>query len=67
MLFYVKYLLSLRNVEDLLAERSIDISHETLITSGTGSARCSQLISAGIALAARGASASGDNTLMNCT
>ena len=26
---YVKYPLSLRNVEDLLAERGIDISHET--------------------------------------
>ena len=28
-LMYVKYPLSLRNVEDLLAERGIDISHET--------------------------------------
>ena len=28
-LLYVKYPLSLRNVEDLLAERGIDISHET--------------------------------------
>ena len=27
---YVKYPLSLRNVEDLLAERGIDISHETV-------------------------------------
>jgi hypothetical protein len=27
---YVRYLLSLRNVEDLLAERGIDISHETV-------------------------------------
>jgi putative transposase len=27
---YVRYPLSLRNVEDLLAERGIDISHETL-------------------------------------
>jgi putative transposase len=27
---YVKYPLSLRNVEDLLAERGIDISHETI-------------------------------------
>src|SRR3982751_3636377 len=30
MLLYVKYPLSLRNVEDLLAERGIDISHETV-------------------------------------
>ena len=29
-LMYVKYRLSLRNVEDLLAERGIDISHETV-------------------------------------
>ena len=28
-LLYVKYPLSLRNVEDLLAERGIDICHET--------------------------------------
>ena len=27
---YVRYPLSLRNFEDLLAERGIDISHETL-------------------------------------
>jgi len=29
-LMYVKYPLSLRNAEDLLAERGIDISHETV-------------------------------------
>ena len=29
-LMYVKYPLSLRNVQDLLAERGIDISHETV-------------------------------------
>ncbi len=29
-LLYVKYPLSLRNVEDLLAESGIDISHETV-------------------------------------
>src|SRR5450432_2989953 len=29
-MMYVKYPLSLRNVEDLLAERGIDISHETI-------------------------------------
>ena len=29
-LMYVRYPLSLRNVEDLLAERGIDISHETV-------------------------------------
>ena len=29
-MMYVKYPLSLRNVEDLLAERGIEISHETV-------------------------------------
>jgi putative transposase len=29
-MMYVRYLLSLRNVEDLLDERGIDISHETV-------------------------------------
>ena len=29
-MMYVKYLLSLRNVEDLLFERGIDICHETV-------------------------------------
>ena len=29
-MMYVRYPLSLRNVEDLLAERGIDISHETV-------------------------------------
>jgi putative transposase len=29
-MMYVKYPLSLRNVEDLLAERRIDICHETV-------------------------------------
>jgi putative transposase len=29
-MMYVKYPLSLRNVEDLLADRGIDISHETV-------------------------------------
>ena len=29
-MLYVRYLLSLRNVEDLLFERGIDICHETV-------------------------------------
>jgi putative transposase len=37
----VRYPLSLRNVEDLLAERGIEISHETVRFGGTGLARCS--------------------------
>ena len=39
-LMYVKYPLSLRNVEDLLAERGIDISHETVRFWWNRSARC---------------------------
>jgi transposase-like protein len=41
-MMYVKYPVSLRNVEDLLAERGIDISHETVRFWWNGSARCSQ-------------------------
>ena len=40
-IMYVRYPLSLRNVEDLLAERGIDISHETSGSGGTGLAQCS--------------------------
>jgi putative transposase len=40
-LMYVKYPLSLRNVEDLLSERGIDISHETVGFGGTDLVRCS--------------------------
>jgi transposase-like protein len=43
-LMYVRFPLSLRNVEDLLFERGIDICHETVRLCGTGSARCSQPI-----------------------
>jgi transposase-like protein len=37
-MMYVRYPLSLRNVEDLLAERGIDISHETIALDVVGSA-----------------------------
>jgi putative transposase len=40
-MMYVRYPLSLRNVEDLLGERGIDISHETVRFWGAGLARCS--------------------------
>jgi len=40
-MMYVKYPLSLRNCEDLLFERKIDLSYETVRTGGTGSVRCS--------------------------
>ncbi|WP_324814424.1 hypothetical protein [Brevundimonas sp.] len=42
MTMYVKYPLSPRNVEDLLAERAIDICHETVRLSWPSSDRCSQ-------------------------
>ena len=38
-MMYVRYPLSLRNVEDLLAERGIDISHETVRFWWNGSVR----------------------------
>ena len=34
-MMYVRFPLSLRNVEDLLHKRSIDVSHETVQFSGT--------------------------------
>ncbi len=46
-LMYVRFPLSLRNVEDLLFERGIDICHETVRTGGTGSVRCLPPTSAG--------------------
>ena len=46
-MLYVKYPLSLSNVEDLLAERGIDVSYETVRHCGTGSGRCSPRTSAG--------------------
>ena len=46
-MLYVRYPLSLRDVEDLLFERGIDLCHETVGCGGTDSARCSRLTSAG--------------------
>ncbi len=42
-MMYIRYPLSLRQVEDLLFERNIDICHETVRFCGTGSVRCSPL------------------------
>ncbi len=39
-MLYVRCPLSLRSVEDLLHERGIEVSHETVGAGGTGSARC---------------------------
>ena len=41
-MMYVRFPLSLRNVEDLLFERGIDICHETVRHWWAGSGRCSQ-------------------------
>ena len=41
-MIYVRFPLSLRNVEDLLAERGMDICHETVLHWWTGSVRCSR-------------------------
>jgi putative transposase len=46
-MMYVRFPLSLRNVEDLLAERGIDIATRRYGYGGTGLARCSPAISAG--------------------
>ena len=40
-MMYVRYPLSLRNVEDLLAERGIDIATRPSGSGGTGLTRCS--------------------------
>ncbi|MCW1384751.1 hypothetical protein OLX02_18200 [Novosphingobium sp. KCTC 2891] len=39
-MMYGRFPLSLRNVEELLFERGIDICHETVGCGGTGSDRC---------------------------
>jgi len=46
-LLYVRFPLSLRNVEDLLFERGIDLCHETVRHWWNRSGRCSQRTSAG--------------------
>ena len=46
-MMYVRFPLSLRNVEDLLFERGIDLCHETVRCGGTGSVHCSPATSAG--------------------
>ena len=43
-LIYVRFPLSLRNVEDLLAERGIDLCHETVRFWWNRFGRCSRLI-----------------------
>jgi len=63
----VRFPLSLRNVEDLLFERGIDISHETVRYWWNRFGRCSQATFAGSGSAACGDFATGAGTLMKCT
>lgn len=44
-MMYVRFPLSLRNVEIMLDERGIDICYETVGSGGTASVRCSPLMS----------------------
>jgi hypothetical protein len=53
-MLYVRFPLSLRNVEDLLHERGIEVSHEQSGFGGTGSVRYSPLKSGGSGLIACG-------------
>lgn len=66
-MMYVRFPLSLRNVEDLLAERGIDICHETVRHCGTGSARYSPPTSAGSGSTECAASESGGGTSTRST
>ena len=61
-MMYVRFPLSLRNVEDLLFERGIAISHETVRMWWTGLVRCSPVTSAGSGSVGCGASGTGAGT-----
>jgi len=61
-MMYVKFPLSLRNVEDLLAELGIDVSYETVRHWWNASARCSPPRSAGSASSTCAPSPTGDGT-----
>jgi hypothetical protein len=66
-LMYVRFPLSLRNVEDLLFERGIDICHVTVPMWWNRFGRYSQATSAGSGSAACGGSATGGGTSTKCT
>jgi hypothetical protein len=66
-MLYIRYPLSLRQVEDLLFERGIDICHETVRLCGTDSGRCSRPRSDGGAQEACGPSRSGAGTSTRCS
>ena len=61
-----RFPLSLRNVEDLLFERGIDLGHETARSGGTGLVRCSQATFEGSGSRACGVFASGAGTSISC-
>ena len=67
-MMYVRFPLSLRNVEDLLFERGIDIYHEAVrLIGGAGSARCSPAICVGNGSARCAVSDIGNGTSRRCT
>ena len=66
-MMYVKFPLSLRNVEDLLAERGIDISYETVRFWWNRLGRCSPLRSAGSGSIACAPSPNGVGASTRCT
>ena len=66
-MMYVKYPLSLRNVEDLLAERGIDISYETVRIGGTASVLCLQATSDASGHTGCAPFISGSGTSTRCT
>ena len=66
-MMYVKYPLSLRNVEDLLAERGIDVCYETVRLWWNRSARCSPRKSAGSASIACAPPRTGDGASTRST
>lgn len=66
-LLYARFPLSLRNVEDLLFERGIDICHETGRCGGTGSVRFAPVTPDVSVSAACMAFATGAGTWTKCT
>ncbi len=66
-MLYVRFPLSLRNVEDLLQERGIDISHETVRYWWNRFVHCSPATSADSGQAACAAIANGSDTSTRST
>ena len=66
-MLYVHFPLSLRNVEDLLHERGIEVSHETIRSGGTASVQCLRLRSGNGAYASAEAIPNGAGTWTRCS